>query len=64
MRERYGIDSMETLLESVKLTDEKMYTYASQFVDVLALRQEMHKKVYEDAFAPGTWIDVPLFDMP
>ena len=64
LRERYGIDSMETLLESVKLTDEKMYTYASQFVDVLALRQEMHKKVYEDAFAPSTWIDVPLFDMP
>ena len=64
LRERYGIDGMDTLLESVKLTDEKMYRYAAQFVDVLALRQEMHRKVNDDAFAPGTWVDVPLFDMP
>ena len=64
LRERYGIDGMDALLESVKMTDAKMYTYASQFVDVLALRQEMHARVNENAFAPGTWVDVPLFDMP
>lgn len=64
LKDRYGLDGIDSLLESVKMTDEKMYKYASQFVDVLALRQEMHVKVAEESFAPGTWVDVPLFDMP
>ena len=63
LRERYGIDSFDALLESVRATDEKMYIYAAQFVDLLAMRQAMHVRVGEVAFRSGTWVDTPLFDM-
>ena len=62
LRERYAVHSYEDLLESVRATDEKMLTYASDFGDVLAMRQAMHRKVGDTAFK-GVWVDVPLFDL-
>lgn len=64
LRERYALSNMGELLESVRATDEKMETYAVAFPDILAMRQAMHRKVGKSAFKAGTWVDVPLFELP
>lgn len=64
LRERYALSNMDELLHSVRATDEKMETYAAEFPDILAMRRAMHRKVGQSAFAAGTWVDVPLFDLP
>ena len=63
LKERYGIDSFEAMLQSVAMTDEKMLSYATRFVDLIAMRREMHVRVGEQAFKAGSWVDVPLFEM-
>jgi 5'-deoxynucleotidase YfbR-like HD superfamily hydrolase len=61
LKEVYRLTSYEDLLEAVKLTDKKMYEYAAKFVDTIALRQEIHRKVARIAFSRPFWVDVPLF---
>jgi 5'-deoxynucleotidase YfbR-like HD superfamily hydrolase len=63
LREIYGLTSYEELLKSVELTDKKMYDYAAHLVDVIAMRQEMHRKVSRVAFQSTMWVDEPLFEM-
>jgi 5'-deoxynucleotidase YfbR-like HD superfamily hydrolase len=64
LKETYGVYSLDDLLEATRATDEKMYKYAANFVDVLALRQEMHYKVAGESFNGPVWVDEPLFDLP
>ena len=59
LRERFGLRSYDDLVNSVRATDEKMAVYARAFVDVLAMRHEMHRKVGAVAFT-GVWVDEPL----
>jgi 5'-deoxynucleotidase YfbR-like HD superfamily hydrolase len=63
LKEVYGLTSYEDLLEAVKLTDKKMLDYAADYPDVIAMRQEMHRKVARIAFKRPLWVDVPLFEM-
>lgn len=63
LKEVYGLTSYDELLEAVKLTDKKMYEYAANFVEILAMRQEMHRKVARVAFKRPLWVDTPLFEI-
>lgn len=50
LKEDFGIRSYEDIIAATRLTDEKMHIYAADFPDVVAMRQEMHRKVAEEAF--------------
>lgn len=50
LKEDFGIYSYEDILQSTSLTDEKMRVYAANFPDVIEMRQQMHRKVAQDAF--------------
>lgn len=50
LKETYHMTSYEDLLRSTEATDKKMFIYAAEFVDVLAMRQAMHRKVADVAF--------------
>lgn len=63
LRNIFGIHSYEALLEATRATDEKMVKYAAEFVDLLAMRQEMHRRVAAVAFRGPMWVDEPLFDL-
>lgn len=63
LKEVYGLTSYEELLKSVALTDKKMNEYAADFEDIIAMRQEMHRKVARVAFKRPLWVDQPLFEL-
>lgn len=63
LKEVYGLTSYEDLLDAIHLTDKKMLEYAADFPNVIAMRQEMHRKVARIAFKRPLWVDVPLFEM-
>lgn len=50
LKEDFGIYNYEDIIVATKLTDEKMHIYATDYPDVVEMRQEMHKKVAEEAF--------------
>jgi hypothetical protein len=63
LKECFGLTSYEDLLDAVAVTDKKMLDYAANFVDVIAMRQEMHRKVARTAFQRPFWVDEPLFEI-
>lgn len=63
LKEIYGIYNYQQLLHATEATDKKMLVYAKEYVDVLTMRQEMHRKVAEAAFRGPIWVDDPLFEM-
>lgn len=61
--EKYGIHSLDDILAATTETDRKMYVYAKSFVDVLAMRQEMHVINSEHITNREVWVDMPLFQI-
>lgn len=61
--EKYNIHNLDDILAATIETDEKMYIYAKSFVDLLAMRQEMHVINSEHITNREVWVDMPLFGM-
>lgn len=57
LREQYAIHDYEGILDGTGVVDEKMYEYAAHFVDVIAMRRAMHKRVAQKAFGEHVWDD-------
>lgn len=47
LKKLHNVHSYEELIEAVRSTDEKMLRYAAEFVDVIAMRQESHRTIFD-----------------